>query len=167
MLDVVLGEETFKILEQTLKYVSDSIEYRYPHHLVTSYHDIRIELDNVPTLPISIKTTSILKAENTTGGTGSETAYLNKKLNKQKQEMTYISIILNEINELDYMYKYIIIYYYLESRKISFILKNLNISKSTFYKNKKEALMILSLYLPETCVFLKGGEEYDGRERSL
>ena len=55
MLDVVLGEETFKILEQTLKYVSDSIEYRYPHHLVTSYHDIRIELDNVPTYQFQLK----------------------------------------------------------------------------------------------------------------
>ena len=41
MLDVTLGGKTFKILEQTLKYVSDSIEYRYPHHLVTSYHDIQ------------------------------------------------------------------------------------------------------------------------------
>lgn len=166
MLDVVLGEKTFKILEQTLKYVSDSIEYRYPHHLITSYHDVRVELDDISTIPISFNTTSLIKVENSSNS-NRKTTYLNKELDKQKQEMTYISIILNEINELDYMYKYIIIYYYLESQKISYILKNLNISKSTFYKTKKEALMILSLCLPETCVFLKGGEEYDGRERSL
>jgi hypothetical protein len=64
MLDVILSNDTFKLMDKTLNYVADSISYRFPHHLEETSDDVRIELDNVPTLPISIKTTSILKAEN-------------------------------------------------------------------------------------------------------
>lgn len=158
MLDVILSNDTFKLMDKTLYYVADSISYRFPHHLEETSDDVRIELDNVPTLPISIKTTSILKAENSIIGKNGESSYLNKKLDQQKSEITYISIILNEVNDLKYMHKYIIIYYYFEAKTINSIITKLNISKSLFYKYKKEALMILALCLPEVCVF-KGGEK--------
>lgn len=98
------------------------------------------------------------KAENSIIGKNGESSYLNKKLDQQKSEITYISIILNEVNDLKYMHKYIIIYYYFEAKTINSIITKLNISKSLFYKYKKEALMILALCLPEVCVF-KGGEK--------
>lgn len=158
MLDVILSNDTFKLMDKTLNYVADSISYRFPHHLEETSDDVRIELDNVPTLPISIKTTSILKAENSIIGKNGGSSYLNKKLDQQKSEITYISIILNEVNDLKYMHKYIIIYYYFEAKTINSIITKLNISKSLFYKYKKEALMILALCLPEICVF-KGGEK--------
>ena len=158
MLEVVLSNDTFKIVEKILHYIADSIAFRFPCHVDETDEDIRIELDNVPTLPASIKTTSLMKAENSGAGKNGEEEYLNKKLDQQKNEITYISIILNEVNDLKYVHKYIIIYYYFEAKTINSIITKLNISKSLFYKYKKEALMILALCLPETCVF-KGGEK--------
>ena len=45
MLDVILSNDTFKLMDKTLNYVADSISYRFPHHLEETSDDVRIELD--------------------------------------------------------------------------------------------------------------------------
>lgn len=163
MLDIVLGKDTFKKIEKTLHYVADSITYRFPHKVITKENDIRVELENISTIPVSIKTSSVLKADSNSEGANNVEIYLNEKIDQQKSEAIYIQIILDEINDLQYIHKYIIINFYLESDSVNNIISNLQISKSSFYQYRKEALMILALCLPENCTFkkkkIKGGEK--------
>ena len=45
MLEYVLSNDTFKLMDKTLNYVADSISYRFPHHLEETSDDVRILLD--------------------------------------------------------------------------------------------------------------------------
>ena len=42
MLDVILSNDTFKLMDKTLNYVADSISYRFPHHLEETSDDVRL-----------------------------------------------------------------------------------------------------------------------------
>ncbi len=93
--------------------------------------------------------TSIIEFKNSESNANHYSDKINKYLDSSVKEFNQIKLMLDNINGLDYTFKYILIKGVLLNDSIIEICRKLNIGKSTYYHRLHEAKFMLSLSIPE------------------
>lgn len=93
--------------------------------------------------------TSIIEFKNSESNANHYSDKINKYLDSSVKEFNQIKLMLDNINGLDYTFKYILIKGVLLNNSIIEICRKLNIGKSTYYHRLHEAKFMLSLSIPE------------------